>query len=76
MGFSSRATELGLRGLQASGELDMALDPAVAARGFLGMQNAVLLWWIDERERPARERVIETLTRLHPALQSGHPLEL
>jgi len=69
VGLSPRALETGLRELQAAGSVDPAIEPAIAARAFLGMQNTVLLWWLDEPERPPRQRVIETLTRLHPALQ-------
>jgi AcrR family transcriptional regulator len=68
---SHRRLERRLRGLQVQGRLDPALDPAVAAKGFTAMQSAVILWWLDDRERAERSHVIETLVRLHPAVASG-----
>lgn len=71
LGLSIRAVESRLRELQREGRVDPALDPAVAATGYAGMQSAVLLWWLAEPAAPARARVIETLVRLHPALSGG-----
>lgn len=68
MTFSTRAVEQRLRSLQRTGELDAAMNPEVAARGFAGMQTSVLLWWLDDPNRCPREELLETLVRLHPAL--------
>jgi AcrR family transcriptional regulator len=68
MGFSPRAMEHRLAELQAAGEIDPQIDPGLAARGYLGMQTAVLLAWLEGPDRASREAVIETLSRLHPAL--------
>jgi AcrR family transcriptional regulator len=68
MGFSSRPMERRLSDLQTRGDFDPGIDPAVAARGWFGQQNSVLSWWLGSRERPTRDQVIETLSRLHPAM--------
>jgi AcrR family transcriptional regulator len=72
MGFSSRPMERRLQALQSSGQIDREIDPAIAARGYFGLQNSVLSWWLTCRDRPPRENVIATLVRLHPAL-AGAP---
>ena len=68
MGYSARATERRLRALRDARALDPALDPAVAARAFVAMQNEVVCWWLDDRARASRAGVIETLGRLQPAI--------
>jgi len=68
VGYSARATERRLRALRDARALDPALDPAVAARAFVAMQNEVVCWWLDDRARASRAGVIETLVRLHPAI--------
>jgi len=68
MTYSTRPVEQRLQALQRAGELDPAMSAEVAARGFAGMQTAVLLWWLDDRTRSSREELVETLVRLHPAL--------
>ncbi len=68
VGYSTRATERRLEQLRNSGALERAVDPAVAARAFVAMQNDVVCWWLDDRSRATRDGVIETLVRLHPAI--------
>jgi len=71
--YSTRVTERRLADLQASGSLDPDLDPAVAARAFVAMQNGVLCWWLEDPRRASRSSVIETLIRLHPAVAAALP---
>lgn len=66
--FSSRAMENRLGELQRAGQLDASLDVAVAARLFNAGQGQILLWWLATPEPPPREKLIETLVRLHPAV--------
>jgi len=68
LGFSPRAIENRLRALQADGQIDPAIDPAVAARAFTAAQAQAVLWWIQEPDHLDREALIETLVRLHPAV--------
>jgi AcrR family transcriptional regulator len=67
VGFSPRAMENRLRALQQAGELDPAVDVALAARIFNAGQGQILLWWLDAPDPPSRADLIETLARLHPA---------
>ncbi|MCP4036512.1 MAG: hypothetical protein GY733_06220, partial [bacterium] len=53
------------------GVLDTKLDPAVASRAFVAMQNDVVCWWLEDRSRVSREAVIDTLIRLHPAIAAA-----
>jgi AcrR family transcriptional regulator len=73
IGYSTRVTERRLADLQAGGLLDPAIDPAVAARAFVAMQNGVLCWWLEDRRRATRDGVIQTLVRLHPAVAGALP---
>lgn len=68
IGLSPRPVEQRLRALQAEGEIDDRIDPAVAARAFTEMQVAIVCWWLDEPVRPDREALVETLVRMHPAI--------
>jgi AcrR family transcriptional regulator len=68
VGFSPRGIERRLAELRDAGELESGIDPGLSARGYLGMQSAILLAWLDAPERVGREVVVETLTRLHPAI--------
>lgn len=68
LAFSTRAVEQRLSGLQRAGQIDPHLDPRVAARGFLALQTGVVLQWMDGRLDVSREVVIDSLTRMHPAL--------
>ena len=70
--YSTRATERRLAELQAQGLLDPRLDPGVAARAFVGMQNSVLCWWLEDPTRATREAIIETLIVLHPAIAAAN----
>jgi AcrR family transcriptional regulator len=70
--YSTRATERRLAELQAQGVLDPRLDPGVAARAFVGMQNSVLCWWLEDPTRATREAMIETLIVLHPAIAAAN----
>ncbi|MCP5043198.1 MAG: TetR/AcrR family transcriptional regulator [bacterium] len=71
VGYSTRATERRLAELQQQGALDTKLDPAVASRAFVAMQNDVVCWWLEDRTRASREAVIDTLIRLHPAIAAA-----
>ena len=66
--FSSRAMENRLGELQRAGQLDASLDVGVAARLFNAGQGQILLWWLAQPDPPPRDRLIETLVRLHPAV--------
>jgi len=68
VGHSTRAAERRLAALQAAGQLDLALHPAVAARAFLSMQNGVVSWWLEDPGRATRSELVDTLVRLHPAI--------
>ena len=70
--YSTRATERRLAELQAKGLLDPRLDPGVAARAFVGMQNSVLCWWLEDPTRATRDAIIETLIVLHPAIAAAN----
>ena len=72
VGYSTRATERRLAALQAKGVLDPRLDPGVAARAFVGMQNSVLCWWLEDSTRATREAIVETLFVLHPAIAAAN----
>ena len=69
--FSTRGVEQRLAELQREGRLAPSLDPRVAARGALAMQTSVVLQWLDGRLDVERAVLVETLTRLHPALCAG-----
>ena len=71
VGYSMRVTERRLAELQADGALDPRLDPAVAARAFVAMQNGVVCWWLEDPSRSSREALVETLIRLHPAVAAA-----
>lgn len=68
MAYSTRVAERRLRDLQSRGLVEAALNPAVAARAFLALQNGVVSWWLDDPERASREELIESLILLHPAI--------
>jgi len=68
MAYSTRVAERRLRDLQSRGLVEAALNPAVAARAFLALQNGVVSWWLDDPERASREDLIESLILLHPAI--------
>ncbi len=71
VGYSHRVTERRLTQLQSEGALDPRLDPAVAARAFVGMQNSVVCWWLEDPSRASRAALVETLVRLHPAVAAA-----
>ncbi len=68
MSFSTRAVERRLVALQDAGELHPGLAPEAAARGFAGMLNASVLWWLESPGRVERDRLVSTLVLLHPAV--------
>jgi AcrR family transcriptional regulator len=68
LGLSSRPVEQRLAALQRGGEIDPGIDPGVAARAFTAMQLSVVAWWLEDPSVTTREALIETLTRLHPAI--------
>lgn len=71
VGYSTRATQRRLASLQAQGAVDGMLDPVVASRAFVAMQNDVVCWWLEDPSRASRKAVIETLVRLHPAMAAA-----
>jgi AcrR family transcriptional regulator len=71
VGYSTRVTERRLAELQSDGALDARIDPAVAARAFVAMQNGVVCWWLEDPSRASRAALIETLVRLHPAVAAA-----
>ena len=71
VGYSTRVTERRLAELQADGRLDPRLDPGVAARAFVAMQNTVVCWWLEDPSRATRAALVETLVRLHPAVAAA-----
>jgi AcrR family transcriptional regulator len=73
LGLSSHGIEVRLAGLQREGRLDPSVDPGLAARAFTAMQTHVIVWWLEASERPSRERLVETLVRLHPAIACRPP---
>lgn len=68
LGLSSHGIEVRLAALQRAGRLDAGVDPGLAARAFISMQTSVIVWWLEASERPPREKLVETLVRLHPAI--------
>ena len=68
LGFSHRAVERALRAMQAKGEVDPRMHPAVAARAFTAAQSQAVLWWLQDPESVQEAELIETLVRLHPAV--------
>jgi AcrR family transcriptional regulator len=68
---SCRPVEEGLRRMQATGQLDAALDPSLAARAYQATETGLILWWLEDRQRATPEALVEILTRLHPALALG-----
>ena len=65
---SSRPTAEALRRMQAAGQTDALLDPDLAARAYLSMEVGTLLWWLEDQSRAEIEALVDTLTRLHPAV--------
>ena len=65
---SSRPTSQALRRLQAAGRVDPSLDPDLAARAYLAMEVGTLLWWLENPARAERDRLVDTLARMHPAI--------
>lgn len=65
---SSRPTAAALRTLQSMGRVAADLEVDLAARAYLSMEAGTLLWWLDERVRPPKPALVDTLSRLHPAL--------
>lgn len=68
---SSKPTAAALAKLQRAGALEAALDVELAARAYLSMEVGTLLWWLEDPARSPRDSLVDTLTRLHPAVQSG-----
>jgi len=68
IGLSDRAAQRRLGELRRAGNIDAAIDPAVAARAFACMQNGAVCWWLEDPSRASRQALVETLIRLHPAI--------
>ena len=68
LGFSHRAVERALRAMQAKGEVDPEMHPAVAARAFTAAQSQAVLGWLQDPDSVPEGELIETLVRLHPAV--------
>lgn len=65
---SSRPTAEALRRLQQQGRLAAELDVDLAARAYLSMEVGTLLWWLEDPSRASAAGLVDTLTRLHPAM--------
>ena len=70
MTLSTRSVERRLAQLQESGQLNPALDPAVAARAWWSMVSGTLLWWLEDPSRSDADTLTSTLISLHPARES------
>ena len=70
---SSRPLAQALASLQATSQLDPALDVALAARAYLAMEAGTLLWWLEDSARARRSEIVDTLARLHPVAMAGRP---
>lgn len=68
---STRPIADALRRLQATGELDAALDPELAARAFAAMEVGTILWWTEDPKRAEPGDLVDTLLRLHPVVAGG-----
>jgi len=68
---SSRPTAEALRRLRDAGRLAPDLDVALAARAYLAMEVGTLLWWLDDPARADRSLLVDTLSRMHPALAAA-----
>ena len=68
---SGRPIAEALARLQAEARVDPDLDVTLAARAYLSMEAGTLLWWLEDPARATPDGVIETLSRLHPALQGA-----
>lgn len=64
---STRPVADALRALQATGEIDAALDAELAARAYLSMEAGMILWWLEDPKRAEIDALVETLVRMHPA---------
>ena len=64
---SSRPIAEALRVLQATGEIEAALDAELAARAYLSMEAGLILWWLEDPKRAEVDALVETLVRMHPA---------
>ena len=70
---SGRPIAQALTRLQAEARLDPALDATLAARAYLSMEAGMLLWWLEDPARATPDALVETLARLHPAVQGAGP---
>lgn len=64
---STRGIASALAAAQRAGLVDATLDPELAARAYLSMEAGMLLWWLEDPRRAARDRLVGTLVRAHPA---------
>lgn len=72
---SSRPIAEALRQLQRNGRLAPELDADLCGRAYLSMEVGTLLWWLEDPSRASQTNLVDTLARLHPAVQrepSGH----
>lgn len=58
---------------RARADGEAALHPGAAAQALIGMVTRVMAWWVEDPSRAPREAVVDTLTRLHPAVRSPGP---
>jgi AcrR family transcriptional regulator len=66
---SSRPTAVALRGMQQAGQIAADLDVELAARAYLSMEVGMLLWWLEDSKRTSADGLVDTLSRLHPAVR-------
>jgi AcrR family transcriptional regulator len=59
--------EEALRARAKTGQVAPELHPAVAAQAIAAMHTRVIAWWVEDPSRAPRDRLIETLCRMHPA---------
>jgi AcrR family transcriptional regulator len=67
---SHRPTVAVLGRLQRTGQLDPDLNLDLASRAYAAAEVGLLLWWLEDPTRSEARELVETLTRLHPAIAS------
>ena len=73
LALSLRPLERRLREFAARGQLNPALDAAVAARAWWSLVCATTLWWLNERDPVPRTELVRSLVLLHPLIAAPPP---
>ena len=63
---SMRPIERRFQQLAARGAISRQIEIPTAARAWWAMMSGTLIWWLEDPSRVPRERLLETLTHLHP----------